>query len=67
MDAIVIDPGRCQGHGICLDRYPSVFESDDNGYAQVGPLASDDPAAAAQARKAAALCPEGAISVHEAG
>jgi len=68
MDVIVvIDPDRCQGHGMCLFECPDVFEPDDNGYAAVRRPAGDDPAVIARARRAASHCPERAISVRAAG
>jgi ferredoxin len=58
-----IDPGRCQGHGRCYDLAPGLFGEDDEGY---GTVLGDGavPAGAEQdARRAAANCPERAITV----
>ncbi|KAB2380372.1 ferredoxin [Actinomadura montaniterrae] len=58
-----IDPGRCQGHGRCYDLAPGLFGEDDEGY---GTVLGDGtvPAGGEQdARRAAANCPERAITV----
>jgi ferredoxin len=60
-----IDSGRCQGHGRCYDLAPEIFGEDAEGYGTVlhdGFVPSEH---AAQARLAAANCPESAISVTE--
>ena len=63
---VVVDPERCQGHGRCYDLAPDVFAADDDGYATL--LAPDGevaPEHEAQARAAAANCPERAITSTE--
>ncbi|QKG20220.1 ferredoxin [Actinomadura verrucosospora] len=58
-----IDPGRCQGHGRCYDLAPALFGEDDEGYGTVlgdGTVPADGEQ---DARRAAANCPERAITV----
>ena len=59
-----IDSDRCQGHGRCYDLAPKIFGEDAEGYGVVlhGVVPPED---AAQARLAAANCPESAIEVTE--
>jgi len=61
---ITLDRERCTGHGRCYMLAPEVFDSDDEGY---GIALSETvvPALEAAARKAAANCPEDAITVEE--
>jgi ferredoxin len=60
-----VDPDRCQGHNRCYALAPSLFEVDDLGYAteRNGGLVPPDQEEAA--RRAAANCPEYAISIIE--
>ena len=58
---LTIDPARCQGHGRCYDLAPDLFGGDDKGYGQVLGDGVVPEGRAAQARRAAANCPEGAI------
>ena len=60
-----VDPDVCQGHTLCALAAPDVFllrEEDGHSY-----VASEDvdPARADVVRRAAATCPEGAITVEE--
>lgn len=56
---------QCQGHGRCYALAPSVFDSDDEGYAVVK-VDGDLPAELeADARLAIDNCPEFAIEVHD--
>jgi ferredoxin len=58
----VVDLDACAGHGRCYAFAPEAFQPDDDGYAVVvGPALS--AGAAASMRKAAANCPERAISI----
>jgi ferredoxin len=60
-----IDSGRCQGHGRCYDLAPQIFGEDNEGYGVVR-HDGDVPAQLwAEARLAAANCPESAIEVTE--
>jgi ferredoxin len=60
-----IDPDVCQGHTLCSLAAPDVFHlNDEDGHAfvvsaEVAPEQED------RVRKAAATCPEGAISIDE--
>ena len=63
---VVIDTDRCAGHGRCFAVESELFDSDDAGY----PVVRHEPVPddlVASARNAATNCPEGAISVVEAG
>jgi ferredoxin len=62
---VTIDTDACQGHALCAWTAPEVFEPDeDDGHARL--LLSVIPADLEEsARRAAAGCPEGAISVSE--
>ncbi len=61
---IVLDSAKCQGHGRCYALAPTVFDTDDEGYA-VKLIEGDDvpPELEAAARLAADNCPEYAITV----
>lgn len=59
---VELDRERCTGHGRCYALAPSVFDADDEGYGTV--LAGDVPAGSEEAaRRAAANCPERAITL----
>ena len=59
---VTVDPDRCQGHAQCWDRCPEVFSLDEEGHAVV--TAAEVPAGLeAKASRAAANCPERAITV----
>lgn len=58
-----LDTDACQGHGRCYALAPSLFASDDEGYAVLeveGEIAAEDERAA---QLAADSCPEFAITV----
>jgi ferredoxin len=58
--ALVIDAGRCQGHGRCALINPELFDVDDEGHGIVlQPAPSDD--VRADADRAIGNCPEQAI------
>jgi len=60
---IAVDPGRCQGHALCLMAAPELFDFDDEaGHAL--PRTEDVPADKERdAERAAASCPERAITI----
>jgi ferredoxin len=59
---LLIDEGRCSGHGRCYSLAPTLFESDDEGRGVVlADAVSDDQLEAA--RSAVLNCPEQAISI----
>jgi ferredoxin len=59
---VTVDPDRCQGHARCWDICPEVFSLNDEGNAEVLlPLVPAEFEAAVE--KAAANCPERAITV----
>lgn len=63
---VVVDHERCQGHGRCHAIAPELFELDELGYSV---LRCEDaeilPGLAEIAARAAAGCPERAITVDE--
>ncbi|MFJ9417887.1 ferredoxin [Streptomyces sp. NPDC101227] len=60
---ITIDVERCVGAGQCALTAPQLFDQDDDGI--VTQLAEPGADEEATARIAGALCPSGAITVHE--
>lgn len=63
---VLVDGGRCQGHGRCWSIEPQLFEpKDDLGHSAVrgGEDQPDDPDVVARAQRAAEACPEQAITV----
>ncbi|MFJ9411288.1 ferredoxin [Streptomyces sp. NPDC101393] len=60
---ITIDVERCVGAGQCALTAPQVFDQDEDGI--VTQLAEPGADEEAKARIAGALCPSGAITVHE--
>jgi ferredoxin len=57
-----VDPGRCQGHGVCAMLAPDAFELDDDDHATAvdGDVPADQEA---QVSDAVQLCPEQAITL----
>jgi ferredoxin len=62
---LVVDEGRCQGHNVCHGLAPGLFVIDDFGAASPATDADLDPTQAEAAKRAAANCPERAISLVE--
>ena len=63
---ITLDSEKCQGHGRCYALAPSLFDTDDEGYAVLLVDAADGTVAPDQedaAVLAADNCPEFAITV----
>ena len=59
---VTVDPDRCQGHARCWEICPEVFSLNDEGNAEVA--VPEVPASLeAQVEKAAANCPERAITL----
>lgn len=63
-----IDPGRCQGHGLCAALHPDVFDLDARGFSVVQGAALDDqgsldPRLLAEVNEAIDTCPEDAIAL----
>jgi ferredoxin len=58
---------KCSGHGRCYVLEPGLFEPDDDGFAVIVRSAVTSDADCAAAQRAAAACPEGAISLTEVG
>ena len=55
-----IDSTLCTGHGRCYTLAPALFDCDDEGFGQVV-VEQLGPAQEADARRAAASCPERAV------
>jgi ferredoxin len=62
---LLIDPGRCQGHGRCYDLAPDLFGDDDEGFGKVLGTGVVPPDKEQEARLAVANCPERAIDLLE--
>ena len=61
---VVADRDVCIGAGLCVLTAPAVFDQDDDGI--VAPLVERaDPTDADAARRAAKLCPSGALRTFE--
>jgi ferredoxin len=60
---VTIDDGLCDGHGVCVDACPEVFELGDDD--DVVTLLTDQPAEELRdsVNQAAATCPKAAITV----
>ncbi len=59
---VVIEPGRCQGHGKCVIECPEVFDTDEQGYVVARAGAIPDSLRAA-VQRCVDDCPEGALGV----
>jgi ferredoxin len=63
---IRIDEDLCSGHGRCYSLAPDVFAArDDDGFGEVIGDGTVAPELEAQARKAAANCPERAVLIDD--
>jgi ferredoxin len=60
-----VDSSRCVGHNRCYAIAPDLFDVDDLGFAHEMHDAAVPPEHEAQARLAAANCPEYAIQISE--
>ncbi len=62
MTRVTVDEARCEGHGLCQDSAPAVFELNDEGIAVV----LVDPVPDALTRQAEAgvrVCPVAALTI----
>ena len=57
-----VDRHRCEGHGLCVELAPKLFDIDDDDVAKVSPEFLDDHHSAA-VKAAAAACPRQAINI----
>jgi ferredoxin len=58
---LVVDPIRCDGHGICAELFPEMIQLDDWGY----PILNAEPVPRrleAHARRAVSSCPTLALA-----
>ena len=60
---IILDREKCQGHGRCYALAPSLFDTDDEGYAVLKTDGDVPSELEDDARIAADNCPEYAISI----
>ena len=61
---IAVNESACEGHGLCAQAAPEVYEVDDEGVVQL--LTSEPTGALLDAAEAGArVCPVAAITVHE--
>ncbi|MFW0784876.1 ferredoxin [Gordonia sp. CPCC 206044] len=58
---VTVDATRCDGYGTCFDVCPSVFRSDEWGYAAADGDGTVPDADLDKARRAISLCAEQAI------
>lgn len=56
-----LDAARCDGHGICLLRFPERIALDEWGFAEVQREPIRDRATLRRARRVVDACPEGAL------
>jgi ferredoxin len=59
---VTVDADRCQGHARCWEICPEVFSLNEEGNAEV-PVPEVPASLETQVEKAAANCPERAISI----
>lgn len=64
MKSVTIDENRCEGHGLCQDTAPDIFELNDDGVAVVlhHPI---PPALTRQAEAGVRVCPVAALRIAE--
>jgi ferredoxin len=62
---IVVDPIRCDGHGLCAELLPERITLDEWGYPIIDPAAVP-PALEAHARRAVKTCPTLALALRPA-
>jgi ferredoxin len=59
---VVVDHERCQGHAMCFNTAPHLFELDDDGYNRMSPFDVQE-GMEEDALTAARMCPERAITL----
>ncbi|MET1074398.1 MAG: ferredoxin [Umezawaea sp.] len=62
---IEADTGKCCGAGMCALTDPDLFDQSEEDGTVLVLISEPGPEHHAAAREAAALCPAGAITVHE--
>jgi ferredoxin len=64
LKSVTVDENRCEGHGLCQDTAPDIFELNDDGVAVVRhqPI---PPALARQAEAGVRVCPVAALRIAE--
>lgn len=58
---LVVDPVRCEGHGICMLFFDERVDLDEWGYAVVDSAAFVAPPLVRRARRAVHACPQQAL------
>jgi ferredoxin len=61
----VVEPGSCCGYGVCSEMCPQVFARGDDGLVSIA-VEFVPAELEAQAREAAASCPQSALTIVEA-
>ncbi len=62
---VIVDQGKCAGHGRCYDIGPNVFGCDDDGYVDLLVTGELPDELREQARLAVLNCPENALALSE--
>lgn len=62
---IILDTGRCTGHGRCYDVGAPFYEPDDDGYCRPPPSEGVPAHLEEAARRGARNCPERALTIIE--
>lgn len=60
----IAERSACCGYGICAEICPQVFKLDENGFVTIA-VSVVPPDLEAQAREAAAACPQSALATEE--
>lgn len=58
---IIVDRPRCEGHGLCEEKAPTLMHLDDDGELVIDVEEVDDPADVAAANAAVRICPLAAL------
>jgi ferredoxin len=58
---VIVDLGRCQGHGRCYDLAPDVFEADARGHVDIAVHGDLPPVLQPDAHIGVRNCPESAL------
>jgi len=59
-----LDGAKCDGHGICMLRFPQRISLDEWGYAVLDPRPLEREEDIARAKRAVRACPVGALELH---
>jgi ferredoxin len=62
--SIVVEPGRCEGHAMCVAESPAVFDLDEEGHVQVLDERPPDDLRSS-VKRAVLACPMRALSLRD--